>query len=523
MPPHAKGAIAVFVVVSLAIVAFYFGMPLWRDSWQKDTSDARATNGKIRIAMDNWAGYVPLCSSEMKKRMRGSGWILECQDDKADYPKRMERLDNQEIEFAVATVDSNILNAAAKNFPGVTIVVIDKSKGGDAILAWKDRVADLDGLKNRTDIRVAFTPNSPSHHLLKAASVHFGVPELLPKSEKRIETNGSEEALKKLLDKKTDIAVLWEPDVSRALSQKGVVKLLGTDQTERLIVDILLVNRKFSEINPEAVQLLIKTYFTVLKIFRDDPPLFKSEIANATGLSSGDVDSLLKGIQWVNLTENAQEWFGISQDGGYADQGLIDTIDSTVRILIQSGDFKKNPIPNGDPYRLTDSSYVKNLYTKGFTGFTTPGAHAPGGSGEVNSLAALFTPLGEDGWARLKEVGTLKIQNITFQSGTAELSFQGREDVDGIAEVIKHYPSFRIVIKGHTALAGDRAANKLLSKERAESVARYLAVTYSINENRVRSLGFGSEKPLPRIPGESDRAYNYRLPRVEISLVTEVY
>jgi len=246
MPPHAKGAIAVFVVVSLAIVAFYFGMPLWRDSWQKDTSDARATNGKIRIAMDNWAGYVPLCSSEMKKRMRGSGWILECQDDKADYPKRMERLDNQEIEFAVATVDSNILNAAAKNFPGVTIVVIDKSKGGDAILAWKDRVADLDGLKNRTDIRVAFTPNSPSHHLLKAASVHFGVPELLRKSEKRIETNGSEEALKKLLDKKTDIAVLWEPDVSRALSQKGVVKLLGTDQTERLIVDILLVNRKFS-------------------------------------------------------------------------------------------------------------------------------------------------------------------------------------------------------------------------------------------------------------------------------------
>ena len=48
------------------------------------------------------------------------------------------------------------------------------------------------------------------------------VPELLPSRKgNRIETEGSEGALKKLLAGKADIAALWEPDVSRALAAQG--------------------------------------------------------------------------------------------------------------------------------------------------------------------------------------------------------------------------------------------------------------------------------------------------------------
>ena len=523
MKGNLKGAIAVFIIFSLVVVGFFFGKPIWDDFRQQKTSDARETKGKIKIAFDNWAGYVPLCSSEMKKRMRGSGWVLECQDDKADYTKRMERLYKGEIEFAVATVDSYILNAASLDFPGVIGAVIDKSKGGDAILAWQDKVSSLDALKGRTDIRVAFTPNSPSHHLGKAAVAHFDVPELLPKGDKRIETNGSEEALKKLLDRKADVAILWEPDVSKALAKKGIIKLLGTDQTERLIVDILVVNRKFSEKNSGVVKMLLETYFKVLKMYRDEPELLKKEIMAQSGLSANAVDSLLKGIHWATLTENAQEWFGISSDGGYADQGLVDTIDSTVRILMQSGDFAKNPIPQGDPYRLTEKEYIKELFTKGFAGFTTPGAKNTGQSSPANSLEARFALLGEDGWNALREIGTLKIQPVTFQSGTADMGIQGKEEIDRVAETLKHYPNFRVVIKGHTSIEGDPVMNRNLSQERAESVARYLVVTYSVDANRLHAVGLGSERPLPRQPGESSRTYSYRLPRVEISLVSEVY
>ena len=43
-----------------------------------------------------------------------------------------------------------------------------------------------------------------------------------------------------------------------------------------------------------------------------------------------------------------------------------------------------------------------------------------------------------------------------------------------------------------------------------------------MDPNRLRIVGYGSEKPLPRLPDESERAYGYRLPRVELSLVSEV-
>jgi len=37
----------------------------------------------------------------------------------------------------------------------------------------------------------------------------------------------------------------------------------------------------------------------------------------------------------------------------------------------------------------------------------------------------------------------------------------------------------------------------------------------------VRVRGLGSTQPLPRLADESDRAFQYRLPRVEVSLLSD--
>ena len=129
--------------------------------------------------------------------------------------------------------------------------------------------------------------------------------------------------------------------------------------------------------------------------------------------------------------------------------------------------------------------------------------------------------LTDGAWGALKDVGTLKVLPVVFQSGTAELSQEGKLELDRAMETLAHYPNFRVVIKGHTGVRGNAEENKRLSEERAESVARYLNVTYNVDRNRLRVVGFGGEKPLPRQTGEGDRAYGYRLPRVELSLVSE--
>jgi outer membrane protein OmpA-like peptidoglycan-associated protein/ABC-type amino acid transport substrate-binding protein len=512
------GVVLLLIVGALAIVGAWYVLPYFKEHQQKTTSDSRKIKGKITIALDNWIGYFPLRSPEMQSAMRRSGYQLVLQDDNADYQGRMEKLKKGEIDLAVATVDSFILNAKAVNYPGTIIMVIDESKGGDSILAKSDVVGNLSELKGRTGLRVAFTPGSPSHHLLKAAVDHFNVPELLPVGPNRIETNGSEEALKKLMTGKADLAVLWEPDVSKALAQPGVVKLLGTEDTERLIVDILVVSRKFSQDQPDLVKLLLRNYFRVLKKYRDSPELLRKDIKEETGLSDDAVQSMLKGVAWVNFGQNCENWFDVAAPGSFSEEGIVDAIYSASSILVNAGDFSKDPVPDGDPYRLINSAFLEDLYSSGMSGFTT-GTHT--GQTPVSSLEARFPPLGDAGWDALKEVGALKVEPIVFQSGTDNLDLLAKQVVDKTVERLKHYPNFRVVIKGHTGTRGDAKENLRLSQDRAEAVAKYLEITYNIDPNRLRPIGFGGEQPLPRKPDESKRAHEYRLPRVELVLVRE--
>ncbi len=514
------GALLIIVIVVIGAVGIKLILPYFEESQQRATTDATKTKGKIVIALDNWVGYFILRSPEMESAMRRSGYVLVCEDDQADYGQRMKRLQKGDIDFAVATVDSYILNAADLHYPGAIVMVIDESKGGDAILARKDRVAGLDDLKGKTDIRVAFTPDSPSHHLAKAAAEHFSVPELLPAGKMRVETNGSEKAMEKLLAGQTDVAICWEPDVSKALANPDIVKLLGTEDTERLIVDILVAGRKILQKDPQVVQLLANNYFRTLKKYKDSEDLLIQDVKKETKLAKTAVTSMLKGVHWVNFSENCEKWFGIAAPGQFADEGLIDTITASATILEGAGDFSRSPIPEDDPYRLTNSSFLEAIFSKGLAGsFSTPGSSAAAGA--INSLEAAFAPLNDAQWAALKEVGTLKVDPIVFQQGATELDLIAKKVIDQAVERLKHYPNFRIVIQGHTDVRGDRRQNKTLSRDRAGAVARYLQVVYQVDANRMRVVGFGSDNPLPQNPGESRRAWMYRLPRVEMVLVRE--
>ncbi len=523
MKKRVIGAILLLLVGMTAILGLWLWLPRYMDSFQKKTSDAGRTHGKIRLVLDNWIGYFVFRSPEMRKQMHQSGWNLVWEDDGADYAKRMKRLADGEIDFAVATVDSYILNAAKLGFPGIIIMVIDESKGGDAIVARADRIDSLNALKGRADAIVAFAPGSPSHHLAKATAYHFDVPELVPPpGPLLIETKNSEEALKKLLAGKTDVAILWEPDVSRALSHPGIKKIIGTEDTEKLIVDILLVNRQFSKENPQAVKLMLSLYFRVLKKYQDNPQLLREHVEKETGLPAQSIDSMLKGVKWLNLTANCEKWFGIAPPGGHADDGLVRTIQSTSRILVNAGDFASDPIPDEDPYRLTYSAYLEDLFVKGVPGFTSPPPSTKT-STPADSMEARFAHLSDDDWNKLREVGTLKVEPIVFRHGTAELDMLGKEVVDRAVELLKHYPNFRVVIRGHTGTRGDPDENTRLSQERAAAVARYMTVTYNVDPNRIKAVGYGGTQPLPKRPGESERSWQYRLPRVETVLVREEY
>lgn len=474
------------------------------------TSDAGNLKGEFTIALDSWIGYFPFKSPVFGKLMRDSGYRVKIIDDKANYSKRMKMLKKGKIDFAVATVDSYLLNGKNVDFPGIITTVIDESKGGDAIISRMRKVANINQLKSAKDIKIAYTPASPSEHLLKAIAVHFDIPLLKDKEGSwRVEVDGAKEAYQKLMNREVDVAVMWEPHVSEALFKPGYKKLLGSEDVDKLIVDILLVNRKFANKKPELVKLFLKHYFTTLNIYSAQPKQLKQDLLSQLGINNKQLDFMLQGVKWLNYPENMR-WFGLISQSTFKQPEIVQTINATINILLNNKDFEQNPLMHKDPYTILNSQFLKSLYASGAfkKSFTV--------SKGSTSLTKKFKKLTATQWNRLKLVGALKLRPITFRSGTSTLDTNGMEQIKHIVSNIAHYPNFRILVKGHTGLRGDPQANMTLSKKRAKAVKNELQYSYNISPERIRIVGMGSKEPLPKNMGESDRSYNSRLKRVEI-------
>ncbi len=513
MSKHLKIFTALLSLGVVVIIALWVLLPYWTESKQRSTSDAAATRGVLRIGVDNWIGYFPLCSPDMRRNLRSRGYTLQCIDDAANYEERVNKLANGELDFAVATVDSWLLNGNKHDYPGVIVSVIDESKGGDAIVARRDRISDLNMLSPGRGVKIAFTPASPSEHLLKSVNAHFDLG-LYGKGEEawRSASDGSEAALKLLLAEKVDAAVLWEPDVSRALAKAGMVKLVGTEDTDKLIVDILVASRRQVARDPQAVEALLDAWYETLEGYLTNRGGLTAAIREETGLDENQISTMLDGVAWAGLAENGTLWFDILQRQAIGSDGLIEAIEAAAQILMENGDFDVSPVPGNDPYRLTSKQFIEQLYLRAY----------PNGASisRENSLTGPFEPLSDEAWSQMRRVGTLKVEPISFGRGTGLLNLDGKKTVDLIVERIRRYPSFRVLVGGHTGVAGDPQQNLKLSLARAESVVRYLVVTYKIDPDRLRAIGYGSSRPLPKAAGESNRAYSYRLPRVEISLLS---
>jgi outer membrane protein OmpA-like peptidoglycan-associated protein len=111
---------------------------------------------------------------------------------------------------------------------------------------------------------------------------------------------------------------------------------------------------------------------------------------------------------------------------------------------------------------------------------------------------------------------TISMENVQFQSDSAELLPAERAKLSRIGEILRRYPDRDILVGGHTALAGTKAGQMQLSQERAASVADYLIGEQVRGPERMVVRGYGAEKPLGDNRTEAGRQRNRR---VEITIL----
>lgn len=105
---------------------------------------------------------------------------------------------------------------------------------------------------------------------------------------------------------------------------------------------------------------------------------------------------------------------------------------------------------------------------------------------------------------------------INFDTDQSTLTIEGREVVKQIANALKNESALKISIEGHTDNSGDAKHNKLLSKQRANAVLTAL-VADNVDQARLATVGFGSDKPLVTNESEENRAKNRRVELVKIN------
>jgi outer membrane protein OmpA-like peptidoglycan-associated protein len=124
---------------------------------------------------------------------------------------------------------------------------------------------------------------------------------------------------------------------------------------------------------------------------------------------------------------------------------------------------------------------------------------------QVVTARALLDALSKDGFATLY---------INFETGRWDLPAAARPTIDEIAGLMRREGGLKLSVEGHTDNVGQPAANRALSENRARAVREAIEAA-GIPAARLRSAGYGSERPIADNRTEEGRSRNRRVELVK--------
>lgn len=106
------------------------------------------------------------------------------------------------------------------------------------------------------------------------------------------------------------------------------------------------------------------------------------------------------------------------------------------------------------------------------------------------------------------QIRVVLLSSDLFQDDTATLSRHAYKALDGVVQLIQHYPNRSVTVAAYTNPGEQGKASLALTKAEAESVMRYLWEA-GINTRLIHAIGYGGAHPvaLPQgsHPGDNER------------------
>lgn len=509
------------IIGIIGLVYKFVVEPRLRGNLLKETSTQRYAH-EIKVAHDSFPGYAILRSPAVKNLLDRRGMKLTFVDDKADYVGRMRGLKSGKHQMAVFTIDAYLkAGSAIGEFPGSIVLVIDESKGADAIVAYQRGVPQIPSLSHPR-ARIVITPDSPSETLARIMINKMSLPSL--PNNWAVEANGAEAVYKKLKSADADephAYVVWEPYVTKALAIDGVHLLLDSSKLKGYIVDVLVVQREFLSANAELVTHVVQAYLRANYDYHNQGDGLVSLIeADAKrygdALNRTETLKLVEGIEWRNTMENYAHFGVISGQAAKGTDRLEAMIGKIMQVLVSTNSIAADPV-SGDYGSLYYEGILRSLHHDNFH----PGVLTSKTGGGLDDIVIGSTPVAEEvraekalnplsdaNWDTLAPVAAMKIEPIQFGRGNARILRNSERALRQLAADLKSFPQYYLRVVGHTRHEGDPGANRRLAAQRAEAAAQFLR-DLGIARHRIRAIA--SERASERLQGAAAQSVTFEL------------
>ena len=114
-----------------------------------------------------------------------------------------------------------------------------------------------------------------------------------------------------------------------------------------------------------------------------------------------------------------------------------------------------------------------------------------------------------------KETLEIAMRAVQFDTGRSTLKSESFGILKQIADIMRRYQDYNLMISGHTDNTGSATANQKLSERRAKACYEYLT-TQGIDSGRLNFAGYGESRPISDNNSLRGRGLNRR---VEFNLV----
>jgi len=509
----------VVLVLAIAVTVAIAGGAVWwltrfTPGLVPSNSNQPITNQKqvkLTILGDTFSGYSTFRSQAFQKAMSEVGITVNYQDE-FDQKKRAEQLNQGQADLIVTTLDQFIQQKPQ----GKIVGLIDRTAGADAVVLNTKKYPQLKSLLELTQLvqqqrqqnqqlTIAFAGDTPSEYLALVLSTKFEAFKLSDFQVNKV-TDASD-AWKLLQDPQQNVAVavIWEPYVTKA-RQQGYEVVLSSKDAPGAIVDAIIASDKLIASQPAKISEFLEAYYRRIDANVRDASQLQTQIAEDGKLSPGDANAVLQGIEFFTAVE-AKDWL----TNGTLEKRIV----STAAVLTLSG--RLNQVPE-KPQELYSGEAIAKAASNTQTLISLVRVDNPeladrlAGKGKAIATNKAISP------SQIKKapnIGNLQTRGeINFNLGSAELTSEGKETLNKLAQEIDQFNEKTIAVRviGHTSKVGLADFNQQLSQQRADATVNYLR-SRKIKQN-ILAEGKGFTQTLPGIPPEDQRNQ-----RTEIRLV----